>query len=84
MMEDYNITVVEAGAISSYSVIGTMIGTFLFGSLSDIIGRKKTIAICLILFSLFTFLSGFAPTANIFLIMRIIAAWGLVELCQFL
>src|SRR6476661_4209227 len=49
MMEDFNITVVEAGAISSYSVIGTMLGTFLFGSISDIIGRKKAIAICLIL-----------------------------------
>ncbi|AXI08532.1 MFS transporter [Oceanobacillus zhaokaii] len=77
MMEDYNITVVEAGAISSYSVIGTMIGTFLFGSLSDIIGRKKAIAICLFLFSVFTFLSGFAPNADIFLIMRIVAALGL-------
>ncbi|RDW19705.1 MFS transporter [Oceanobacillus chungangensis] len=77
MMEDYNITVVEAGAISSYSVIGTMTGTFLFGSLSDIIGRKKAIAICLILFSVFTFLSGFASNADIFLIMRIVAALGL-------
>ena len=77
MMEDYNITVVEAGAISSYSVIGTMVGTFLFGSLSDIIGRKKAIAICLFLFSVFTFLSGFAPNADIFLVMRIIAALGL-------
>src|SRR6478735_2375825 len=56
MMEDFNKSVVEAGAISSYSVIGTMIGTFLFGSLSDFIGRKKTIAICLVLFSGFTFL----------------------------
>jgi MFS transporter, AAHS family, benzoate transport protein len=77
MMEDYNITVVEAGAISSYSVIGTMVGTFLFGSLSDIIGKKKAIAICLFLFSVFTFLSGFAPNADIFLFMRIIAALGL-------
>ncbi|RLL40397.1 MFS transporter [Oceanobacillus piezotolerans] len=77
MMEDFNITVVEAGAISSYSVIGTMIGTFLFGSISDVIGRKKAIAICLILFSCFTFFSGFAPNADIFLIMRIIACMGL-------
>ncbi|WP_087974916.1 MFS transporter [Oceanobacillus rekensis] len=77
MMEDYNITVVEAGAISSYSVIGTMAGTFLFGSLSDVIGRKKAIAICLFLFSVFTFLSGFAPNADIFLAMRIVASMGL-------
>ncbi|RDW18387.1 MFS transporter [Oceanobacillus arenosus] len=77
MMEDYNITIVEAGAISSYSVIGTMAGTFLFGSLSDIIGRKKAIAICLFLFSVFTFLSGFAPNADIFLTLRIVAALGL-------
>lgn len=77
MIEDYNISVVKAGAISSYSVIGTMIGTFVFGSLSDFIGRKKAIAICLTLFSGFTFLSGVAPNADIFLIMRIIACMGL-------
>lgn len=77
MIEDFNISIVEAGAISSYSFIGTMIGTFLFGSLADGIGRKKSIVICLIVFSGTTFLAGFAPNANVFLVLRIIASMGL-------
>lgn len=77
MMEDFQISHVEAGAISSYSVISTIIGTFLFGALSDLIGRKKVIAICVLLFSVFTFLSGFAPSVLIFTILRFIAALGL-------
>lgn len=77
MMEDFKISHVEAGAISSYSIISTIVGTFLFGFLSDIIGRKKVIAICVLLFSVFTFLSGFAPNAFIFIIFRLIASLGL-------
>lgn len=41
MMEDFNISRIEAGAISSYTLISTMVGTFLLGSISDLIGRKK-------------------------------------------
>ncbi|GAA0344753.1 MFS transporter [Oceanobacillus oncorhynchi subsp. oncorhynchi] len=77
MMEDFNISRIEAGAISSYTLISTMVGTFLLGSISDLIGRKKAIAICLILFSLFTFLAGFAQNPTLFMIMRVIAALGL-------
>jgi len=77
MMEDFNISRIEAGAISSYTLISTMVGTFLLGSISDLIGRKKAIAICLILFSLFTFLAGFAQNSTFFMIMRVIAALGL-------
>lgn len=77
MMEDFNLTAVEGGAIGSYSIIGTMVGTFLLGSMADVIGRKKSIIICLVVFSLSTFLAGFAPNEDLFLILRIIACAGL-------
>ncbi len=54
MMDDFGLTTVEAGKIGSYSLIGMMIGSFVLGSLSDIIGRKKILAICMALFSLFS------------------------------
>lgn len=41
MMEDYGLSVVEAGAIGSYTLVGMMLGSFLLGSLADVIGRKK-------------------------------------------
>ncbi|WP_078543293.1 MFS transporter [Litchfieldia alkalitelluris] len=77
MMEEYQLTLVEAGAIGSYTLVGMMLGSFLLGSLSDIIGRKKILAICMFLFSVFSLLAGLAPNATIFTIMRFIAALGM-------
>ncbi|KAB7670761.1 MFS transporter [Bacillus sp. B1-b2] len=77
MMEDYGLTVVEAGVIGSYTVIGMMVGTFLLGSLSDLVGRKKILAICMTIFSVFSLLAGLAPNSTVFTIMRIIAALGM-------
>ncbi|GIN74441.1 MFS transporter [Bacillus sp. J14TS2] len=77
MMDDFGLTTVEAGAIGSYSLVGMMIGSFVLGSLSDLIGRKKILAICMGLFSLFSLLAGFAPNATTFTIMRFISALGM-------
>lgn len=77
MMEDFNLTSVEAGAVGSYTLIGMMVGAFVFGPLADMIGRKKVLAICMFLFSVFTFLAGLAPTITIFTVMRFIAALGM-------
>lgn len=77
MMDDFGLTTVEAGAIGSYSLVGMMIGSFVLGSLSDLIGRKKILAICMGLFSLFSLLAGLAPNATMFTIMRFISALGM-------
>ena len=54
-----------------------MIGAMALGSLADRYGRKKMIALCLVLFSLFTFLCGFAQNPTQFAIMRFIAGVGI-------
>ncbi|MFC4321764.1 MFS transporter [Litchfieldia salsa] len=77
MMQDYELTLVEAGAIGSYTLVGMMLGSFLLGSLSDLIGRKKILAICMVLFSVFSLLAGLAPNSLVFTIMRFIAALGM-------
>ncbi|GKU83846.1 aromatic acid/H+ symport family MFS transporter [Niallia sp. NCCP-28] len=77
MMKDYELTLVEAGAIGSYTLVGMMLGSFLLGSLSDIIGRKKILAICMLLFSIFSLFAGLAPNSLTFTIMRFIAALGM-------
>ncbi|KIL52044.1 MFS transporter [Jeotgalibacillus soli] len=77
MMEDFGLTVVDAGAVGSYTLVGMMVGALVFGPLADLIGRKKVLAICMFLFSAFTFLAGFAPNATIFTILRFIAALGM-------
>lgn len=77
MMDDFQLSLVEAGAIGSYTLIGMMIGSFLLGSLADVVGRKRILAICMGLFSVFSLLAGLAPNALTFTIMRFIAALGM-------
>lgn len=77
MMNDFEITPATAGAIGSYVMIGMMLGTFVLGAMTDVIGRKRVLAICLVIIGLFNFLAGFAPNETIFVIFRFIAAIGM-------
>ncbi len=76
LMAEWGLTPVQAGALGSYALFGMMFGAFIFGPLADRIGRKKGIAICFVLFSLATFLNGFAKTPTEFGIYRFIAGLG--------
>ena len=60
LMEEWNIPPVSAGVLSSYALVGMMIGALVFGPVADKIGRKKVILISTIIFSVFTFTSGFS------------------------
>ncbi|MED0982199.1 aromatic acid/H+ symport family MFS transporter [Bacillus paramycoides] len=77
LIKEWGISDVTVGAIGSYSAIGTAIGAAFFGFLADKIGRKKIILVTTIIFSLFTFLSGFANGPVMFTIFRVIAGIGL-------
>ncbi len=76
LMQYWQLTPVQAGALGSYALFGMMFGAFIFGPLADRIGRKKGIAISFMLFSLATFCSGFAATPTEFGIFRFIAGLG--------
>ncbi|RJS63989.1 MFS transporter [Priestia filamentosa] len=77
LIDKWNLTAVEAGAMGSYGLFGMMFGAIFFGTLADRIGRKNVIAITLIFFSLFTFLCGFAETPTLFSTFRFLAGLGL-------
>lgn len=77
LMKEWGLSPLQAGALGSYALFGMMFGALFFGSLSDRIGRKKVIAICVILFSGFTVLNGFASTPTQFGICRFIAGLGI-------
>ena len=77
LISEWGISDVTAGAIGSYTVIGTAIGAVLFGMLSDRMGRKKMIVFTTFLFSFFTMASGFANGPVLFTIFRVIAGIGL-------
>ncbi len=77
IMAEWGLTGAQAGLLGSYTLVGMMLGALSLGSLSDKIGKKKVIALCVITFSLFTFLCGFASNPTQFGWCRFIAGIGL-------
>lgn len=77
LMAEWNLSPLQAGALGSYALFGMMFGAMLFGPLSDKIGRKKVTAICVALFSFFTFINGFASNVTEFGLCRFIAGLGI-------
>ena len=76
LMKEWSLSPVQAGALGSYALFGMMFGAFVFGPLADRIGRKKGVAISFVLFSISTFLSGFATSPGEFGIFRFLAGLG--------
>jgi len=77
LMEQWALTPLQAGALGSYALFGMMFGALFFGPLSDKIGRKKVIAITVVIFSGMTFINGFATTPTEFGICRFLAGLGI-------
>ncbi|KJV41555.1 major facilitator transporter [Acinetobacter indicus] len=77
LMQEWNMTAVQAGMLASTALAGMMFGAMFFGMLADKIGRKNVILICVTLFSGFTFWGGFASNPTEFGILRFIAGLGI-------
>lgn len=77
LMREWGLSPLQAGALGSYALFGMMLGALCFGSLSDRIGRKRVIALCVILFSGFTVLNGFARNPTEFGLCRFVAGLGI-------
>lgn len=77
LMEQWQLSPYVAGLLGSSALFGMMFGAMGFGMLSDRLGRKKTILLCVTLFSLTTFINGFASTPWQFGVLRFIAGLGI-------
>lgn len=77
LMKEWNLTPMEAGTLGSYALFGMMFGALIFGPLADKIGRKRSIIICLVLFSIFTLVSTLAVEPFQFGLSRFIAGLGI-------
>lgn len=77
LMKEWGLSPLQAGSMGSAALFGMMAGALFFGPLSDKIGRKKAITICVILFSGFTVLNGLARDMTEFIICRFIAGLGI-------
>lgn len=82
LMQEWQIDTITAGFLGSVALFGMMFGAIIFGSLSDKLesygfSRKKLIALCILLFSGFTLLCGYASNPQSFAIFRFLAGLGL-------
>ncbi|MFZ5829706.1 MAG: MFS transporter, partial [Planctomycetota bacterium] len=65
----------DMGALAAFLVGGALGGVF-FGSLSDRIGRVRTLIFTILMYSLFTCLTAFSQTAWQLLVLRFLVATG--------
>lgn len=77
LMAEWGLSSLQAGALGSCALVGMMLGALFFGSLSDRIGRRKTIMMCVAIFSAVTALNGLARSPETFALCRFIAGLGI-------
>jgi len=77
----WGLTPNTASTIASVGLIGVMIGAAAVGTVTDIIGRRKTVVWTVIVFSLLTLACAFAPNPWVFGLLRFLAGLGWAVCC---
>lgn len=77
IMKQMGVDATQAGFMVSSALFGMMFGAIFLGTVADRIGRRRAIAICIALFSLFTAAAGFAKDPLTFAIVRFLAGVGI-------
>lgn len=77
IVSEFGLTLGEGGLIASYTLIGTVLGGYLFGIFADYYGRVHTFSLTIIIFSIFTGACAFADNVTHLNILRFLAGLGL-------
>lgn len=73
----FGLSKAQAGAIGSALAAGLIIGGIVMGGVADRIGRVRALYISILVYSLFTCLTGFAPTATWVAVLRFLGGLGM-------
>jgi AAHS family benzoate transporter-like MFS transporter len=77
IMKQMGVTATTAGFMASSALFGMMLGAMFFGTLADKLGRRKMLALCIGLFSVFTAAAGLTYEPISFSVTRFIAGLGI-------
>jgi MFS transporter, AAHS family, benzoate transport protein len=77
IMKDMGVTAATAGFMVSLAFFGMAVGVILIGSIADRIGRRWAIAVCVLLFGVFSAASGLVSDPVMFAARRFLAGLGL-------
>jgi MFS transporter, AAHS family, benzoate transport protein len=72
----WGMTAATAGVLGSLSLFGMMFGALVIGYLTDLLGRRPMLLVCIACFAVFTGLCAVAPTVEIFAVLRFLAGLG--------
>ncbi|EHP38247.1 benzoate transporter, partial [Cupriavidus basilensis OR16] len=77
IMKSMGVDATSAGFMVSAALFGMMFGAIFMGTVADRIGRRRAIAICILLFSVFTAAAGFTSDPVTFSVTRFLAGLGI-------
>ena len=74
--QEFNISDTGEAVLSSIIFLGMLFGSYFWGSLADIAGRRTTLMFSLALSGLFGLVSAFAPVFWVFVLLRFCSGFG--------
>jgi MFS family permease len=77
LVREWGISLASAGFISTATIFGAAFGGYIWGPLTDKLGRKKVLMVCLAWFGVFTAICGFANSYWQLAVFRFLAGLGL-------
>ena len=75
---DLKLTSPDKGLLTAITFVGMLIGGYIWGSLGDTYGRKKTLIVALIVNAIFGIGSSFSQVKGTFIICRFMSGLGYV------
>lgn len=77
ILKEFGLSFAEGGLIATYTLIGAVLGGYIFGIMADYVGRVKVFALTIVIFSVFTGLCAMANSVTELNIYRFLAGLGL-------
>lgn len=77
MRKTWELSTTHVGALTSCTFLGMAVGAVVGGRLADRFGRRPTMVVATVIFSLGSVLSGLAPGYTVFAILRFLTGAGL-------
>lgn len=74
--EEFGVGDSEEALLASVIFIGMLFGSYIWGSMADIVGRRTTLVSSLSISAVFGFVSAFAPNFWLFVLLRFFSGFG--------
>lgn len=74
--DEYGANDVEEALLSSVIFMGMLFGSYIWGSMADIVGRRTTLMASLTISAVFGFVSAFSPWFWLFVLCRFFSGFG--------